>query len=83
MSSFTEGTPSWLLTLENAEMTMQKDEYIQWLINKAGELGVPTEVIRSQLQRKGYEPRIEDYLDEPTFVGTVTPAPKRGRKAKT
>lgn len=81
MSSYTEGTPSWLLQLEAAEMSKDKDEYIQWLINSAGDLGVPAAVIRSQLERKGYEPRIEDYVDEPTVVAKTTPKqPRKSRK---
>ena len=82
MSSYTEGTPSWLLQLEAAEMSKDKDEYIQWLINSAGDLGVPAEVVRAQLVRKGYEPRIDDYVDEPTVVGVVTPKPKQTRKPR-
>lgn len=57
MSMYTEGTPSWLLKLENAQVSKGKDEYIQWLLKAAAKEGVPNDVIKAQLERNGYVPK--------------------------
>lgn len=57
MSMYTEGTPAWLLKLERAQVSKDKDAYIQWLLKTAAKEGVPNDVVKSQLERNGYVPK--------------------------
>ena len=84
MSSRTEGTPYWLMAIENASMNLSDEMYIKWLINNAGALGTPPEVIKEQLRRKGYQPRMDDYIegDADVKVRLPTPKPKQVRRKR-
>ena len=84
MSMFTEGTPPWLLSLEVASDTLHDEAYIRWLINTAGTLGVPVDVIKEQLRRRNYQLRIDDYIegDEDVELKLPPPNPKYVRRKK-
>jgi hypothetical protein len=81
---YTEGTPAWLLSLEVASDTLADEDYIRWLINTAGTLGVPVDVIKEQLRRRNYQLRIDDYIEGDTDVKVKLPppAPKVVRRKK-
>ncbi len=65
MSASTQGTPDWLLRLEQAQMQLKPENYATWLLTKAKEHGIPDEVINAQLLRLGYEPlQFEDVPEE-------------------
>ncbi len=81
MSAFTEGTPSWLLSLEVAADTLKEEDYIRWLINNAGTLGVPVEVIKEQLRRRNYTLRMDDYIEGDDDIELKLP-PKPTRRKK-
>lgn len=54
MSASTEGTPEWMLRLEQIESQLTTENYITWLLTKAKEHDIPDEVIKAQLERNGY-----------------------------
>lgn len=54
MSASTQGTPSWLLRLEQIQSQLTAENYITWLLTKAKEHDIPDEVIKAQLERNGY-----------------------------
>lgn len=54
MSASTQGTPHWLMRLEQAKDQLKTENYITWLLTKAEEHGIPDEVIKAQLQHCGY-----------------------------
>jgi hypothetical protein len=81
MSAFTEGTPSWLLSLEVAADTLREEDYIRWLINNAGTLGVPVDVIKEQLRRRNYTLRMDDYIEGDDDIELKLP-PKPVRRKK-
>lgn len=55
MSTLNGITPAWLLALENAELSLPRDMYIDWLLLTAAGVGVPDEVIQAQLRRAGHQ----------------------------
>lgn len=54
MSASTQGTPSWLLRIEQIQSQLTTENYITWLLTKAKEHDIPDEVIKAQLERNGY-----------------------------
>jgi len=60
MSASTQGTPSWLLRLEQIQSQLTTENYITWLLTKAKEHDIPDEVIEAQLERNGYVPTEEE-----------------------
>ena len=59
MSASTQGTPHWLMRLEQAKDQLKTENYITWLLTKADEHGIPDEVIKAQLASVGYEEEVE------------------------
>lgn len=55
MSTLNGITPAWLLALENAELSLPRDMYIDWLLLTAAGVGVPDTVIQAQLSRAGHK----------------------------
>lgn len=53
-SASTQGTPSWLLRLEQIQDQLKPEDQIKWLRTKGKEHGIPDEVIAAQLDRLGY-----------------------------
>lgn len=82
MTASTEGTPSWLLRLEQAQMQLKPDNYVQWLLTKAPEHGIPQEVITAQLERMGIQSVAVDTpsAEQATEEEVATEVKKRGRK---
>jgi len=63
-SASTQGTPPWLLRLEQAREQLKDDNYITWLLTKGKEHGIPDDIIDAQLMRSGYvAPKVE--VEEP------------------
>lgn len=54
MSASTQGTPSWLLRIEQIQSQLTTENYITWLLTKAKDHDIPDEVIEAQLERNGY-----------------------------
>ena len=44
-SASTQGTPPWLLRLEQAREQLKDDNYITWLLTKGKEHGIPDDII--------------------------------------
>lgn len=59
MSTLNGITPAWLLALENAELSLPRDMYIDWLLLTAAGVGVPDEVIQAQLSRAGHKAPVD------------------------
>lgn len=77
-SASTQGTPPWLLRLEQAREQLKDDNYITWLLTKGKEHGIPDDIIDAQLMRLGYEVVQDEVKPEP-LVEKVQPKPKAGR----
>lgn len=75
MSASTQGTPAWLVRLEQAQMQLQGDGLIHWLKNIAPEHGVPQEIIEAQLGRLGVATQQQK---AETVAEPVAPASKAG-----
>ncbi len=54
MSASTEGTPAWMLRLEQAQFQLKRENYITWLLTKGEYYGIPDYVIKSQLEANGF-----------------------------
>ena len=54
MSSSTEGTPEWMLRLEQAQFQLQSANFVTWLLTKGEYYGIPDYVIKSQLEAHGF-----------------------------
>jgi N-acetyl-anhydromuramyl-L-alanine amidase AmpD len=81
MSASTEGTPEWLMRLEQAQAQLKPENYINWLLEHAPKHGIPANVIESQLERNGYTIEKQETVDKDEQVA-VEDKPKRGRKPK-
>jgi len=77
-SASTQGTPPWLLRLEQAREQLKDDNYINWLLTKGKEHGIPDDIIDAQLKRLGHEVVQDEVKPEP-LVEQVQPKPKAGR----
>lgn len=64
MSASTEGTPSWLLRIEQIQSQLTTENYITWLLTKAKDHDIPDEVIEAQLERNGYVATEEEAVAE-------------------
>ena len=76
-SASTQGTPPWLLRLEQAREQLKDDNYIGWLLTKAKEHGIPDDVINEQLKRLGYEVYTEQAEPEPVAKEVEKPKVER------
>jgi hypothetical protein len=88
MSASTQGTPFWLMRLEQIKDQLTTENYIWWLLTKAEEHDIPAEVIKAQLERSGYE-LPQEVAEEPQAPVAVAETPvavaeprKAGRPAK-
>ena len=88
-SASTQGTPPWLLRLEQAREQLKDDNYITWLLTKGKEHGIPDDIIDAQLMRSGYEVIPKEVKPEPLVKEVVEPKvervqlkPKAGRPRK-
>ena len=64
MSASTQGTPSWLLRIEQIQSQLTTENYITWLLTKAKDHDIPDEVIEAQLERNGYVATEEEAVAE-------------------
>ena len=64
MSASTEGTPEWLLRIEQVSQQLKPENYVAWLLTKAKDHGIPDEVIEAQLERNGYVATEEEDVAE-------------------
>ena len=64
MSASTQGTPSWLLRIEQIQSQLTTENYITWLLTKAKDHDIPNEVIEAQLERNGYVAKEEEAVAE-------------------
>lgn len=79
-----QGTPSWLLRLEQIQMQLKPEDQIKWLRTKGKEHGIPDEVIAAQLDRLGYvSPHQEkkDFIANNSVDTSAKPA-KQGQRNK-
>ena len=79
-SASTQGTPPWLLRLEQAREQLKDDNYINWLLTKGKEHGIPDDIIDAQLKRLGHEVTPKEVKPKP-LVEQVYYKPKAGRPA--
>lgn len=78
MSAATQGTPAWLVRLEQAQVQLRDEGLIHWLKNIAPEHGVPQDVIEAQLLRLGVPaaPVAEQQQKVETVAEPVVPTAK-------
>lgn len=82
MSASTQGTPSWLLRLEQAKDQLKLDNYITWLLTRASDYDIPDEVIQVQLEASGYSAMVEDAVTEELQPPQEEAKRKAGRPRK-
>lgn len=84
MSASTEGTPEWLIRIEQVSQQLKPENYATWLLTKAKEHGIPDEVINAQLLRLGHEPLQFEDVPEEVLQAEFVEEPKRkaGRPRK-
>lgn len=86
MSSSTQGTPAWLMRMEQAQAQLKRENYITWLLTRGKEHDIPDEVIQAQLERNGYvsDTDVSSDIVDTTISEIVEVKPtKMGRPAKT
>ena len=72
MSASTQGTPAWLMRMEQANAQLKRENYITWLLTRGKEHDIPDEVIAAQLERNGYVVTSDANISNDTNIGAVT-----------